>query len=56
MRPKTFRLIEMAVIDGVDMGYAQAYKHANSVKEGALKEHIVREILNSIDEWFDFDD
>lgn len=56
MKAKEYELIQMAVECGVTIGYARAYKHAQNPSEYEIKDHLQREVMNQICEWFDFED
>jgi hypothetical protein len=56
MKAKDYKLLEMAVENGVKFGYIQAYKYAENPSEEEIQYHIAEEVLNEICEWFDFDD
>lgn len=56
MRPKTFKILERAVEDGVSRGYRRAHKHIDSPNESELLDHIGQAVMSEICEWFAFDD
>lgn len=56
MRPKTFRILELAVEDGVQHGWQRAHKHTDSPDEKDIVEAIQKAVLSGICEWFTFDD
>jgi hypothetical protein len=56
MTPKFIRLLEECITDGVVLGHTRAYKHNNDPSTADINESIVREVLNEIHEWFDFDE
>jgi len=56
MRPKTYRLVEMAVQEGVDYGYGRAFKYSDKPSDSAIKEEILQAVMTQICEWFDFDE
>lgn len=56
MKPKFIRLLAECVTDGVVLGHTRAYKHNNDPSTADINESIVREVLNEIHEWFDFDE
>lgn len=56
MRPRTYRVLELAVEDGVKYGYQRAHKHVDNPSEQAIIEEIQASVLSSISEWFLFDD
>jgi hypothetical protein len=56
MKPKTYKLIDRCVEDGVARGYRQAYKHTDDPSDEAVCERIAQEVMNQLDQWFDFGD
>jgi hypothetical protein len=56
MKPKLYKILETAVEQGVSYGYSRAHKHLENPSEGAIIDSIVEQVMNSLDEWFDFDD
>ena len=56
MKPKFHKILEMAVEQGVSYGYRRAHKHIENPPEGAIIDSIVEQVMNSLDEWFDFED
>jgi hypothetical protein len=56
MKPKLHKILETAVEQGVSYGYSRAHKHIENPSEGAIIDSIVEQVMNSLDEWFDFDD
>jgi hypothetical protein len=56
MKPKLHKILETAVEQGVSYGYSRAHKHLENPSEGAIIDSIVEQVMNSLDEWFDFDD
>jgi hypothetical protein len=54
MRPKFYKVLEEAITSGVSYGYKRAYKHVENPTEGAIIDSIVEQVMNSIDDWFDF--
>jgi hypothetical protein len=55
MRVRTYAVLQRAVEEGVTAGNRRAYKHTDTPSPEAVEEHITREVLNSICEWFSFD-
>ena len=53
MKPKTHLVLELAVKQGIDMGWARAHKHTDNPDENLIKQEIDHEITNAIYEWFD---
>jgi len=56
MKPKFRNVLEMALEEGVRYGYNRAYKHIENPSEGAIIDSIVEQVMNSLDEWFDFEE
>ena len=56
MKPKFRNVLEMAIEDGVKYGYSRAHKHVENPSEGVIIDSIVEQVMNSLDEWFDFED
>lgn len=56
MKPKFHKILEMAVGQGVSYGYRRAHKHIENPTEGAIIDNIVEQVMNSLDEWFDFEE
>lgn len=46
----------MALEEGVRYGYNRAHKHVENPTEGAIIDNIVEQVMNSLYEWFDFED
>jgi hypothetical protein len=55
MKPKIRSILEIAIAEGALLGYRRAFKHNPEPHEDAITDSIVTEIMNSIDEYFDFD-
>jgi len=51
--PKTYDLLDRCVGDGIELGYTRAHKHDSDPSGYAIREHIHREVMNEICEWFD---
>jgi hypothetical protein len=56
MKPNFRKILEMAVEQGVSYGYRRAHKHIENPTEGAIIDNVVEQVMNSLDEWFDFED
>jgi hypothetical protein len=56
MTPKFIQLLEKCITDGVTLGHTRAYKHNDAPSRADINESIVREVLNEVHEWFDFDE
>jgi len=55
MRPKTYKVLDMAVEDGVRFGWCRAHKHTDKPSEVDIQNEIQRAVMNSICEWFNID-
>jgi len=56
MKPKTYKLIEMAVEEGVRRGWYRAHKHNSNPTENLIKEAIEDAVMSAINEYFQFDE
>jgi hypothetical protein len=56
MRPKFRKVLETAIEDGVKYGYRRSFKHVENPTEGAIIDSIVEQVMNSLDDWFTFED
>jgi hypothetical protein len=56
MKPKFHKILETAVEQGVLRGYHRAHKHIENPTEGAIIDSIAEQVMNSLDEWFDFEE
>jgi hypothetical protein len=56
MKPNFHKILETAVHQGVSYGYRRAHKHMENPTEGAIIDNVVEQVMNSLDEWFDFED
>ena len=56
MKPKFHKILETAVEQGVSYGYRRAHKHIENPSEGVIIDSIVEQVMNSLDEWFDFEE
>ena len=56
MKPKFHKILEIAVEHGVSYGYRRAHKHIENPTEGAIIDSVVEQVMNSIDEWFNFEE
>ena len=54
MKPKLHKVLETAVEQGVSYGYQRAHKHVENPTEGAIIDSIVEQVMNSLDDWFEF--
>lgn len=53
MTPDTYKVLQMAVDDGVAIGVRRAYKYSEPDQD-ALIETVRQEVMNQICEWFKF--
>jgi hypothetical protein len=56
MKPKFRVILEQAIGEGVRYGYRRAHKHIENPTEEQICEHIEEQVMNSLDEYFTFDD
>lgn len=56
IRPRTYRILEMAVESGVEYGYNRAYKHTDDPNDERIKQSISEAVMLEIFEWFDVDE
>ena len=60
MRAKEYEILQMAVENGVGFGIGRFDKHRDTpltdAEVGSLREHLEREVLGAICEWFSFQD
>lgn len=56
MKVKTRKLLEDCIEKGVMFGWNRAHKHLENPSQDVVLDHIQREIMNEIDEYFSFDD
>ena len=55
VKAKEYAVLEMAVEQGVALGWNHAHKHVDSPLAEAIQDQIVQDVLNEVCEWFDFD-
>jgi len=55
MKPRAHHVLEMAIKQGIDYGWARAYKHTDTPDEDLVKQEIESHIWNEIHEWFDME-
>jgi hypothetical protein len=53
VRPKSNKVLEIAVSDGVERGWHRAHKHNDTPTPENICDHICQAVLEEIDEWFD---
>lgn len=56
IKPKFYPVLEMAIENGVMQGIANAHKDGEMPALHVLQDHITREIIAQIYEWFDVKD
>lgn len=56
MKAKEYDVMENAVTEGVTYGWNRAHKHNDNPSDLDIKNHIVEQVMNSIAEWFTFED
>ena len=56
LRPKTYRVLEQAVEEGILLGWNRAHKHDDHPHEDNVKNVILANVMSTISEWFYFDD
>jgi hypothetical protein len=56
MKPKFRKVLEIALEQGVSYGYNRAHKHVENPSQSAIVDEIVEQVINSFDDWFDFED
>jgi len=56
MKPNFYKVLKLAIENGVKYGYSRVHKHIESPTEGAIIDSIVEQVMNSIDEWFNFEE
>lgn len=55
MKAKFYPLLERCVELGVHFGVSRAYKHVENPSLEAISDSVIREVMNEINEWFDFE-
>lgn len=55
MKPKPFAVLTVAVGEGVRMGWRLAFRDSDSPDESTILDAIHREVMNSINDYFDLD-
>ena len=55
MKAKTRTILEIAVSQGILYGYTRAFKHDPNPSKERIQESIMAQVMNSIDEYFDFE-
>jgi len=55
MQPKSYKVLEMCIENGVKLGLARAYKNSDSPTLIELEDYILATIEYEICEWFDME-
>ena len=55
MAVRAYPVLERCVEDGVAYGYTRAYKHTDAPTEEGMKEEMLQAVMNSICEYFEFE-
>ena len=56
LKVNVYEVLRRAIEEGTEYGYMRAYKHTDTPDEDTIKNEIVQGIMNSICEYFVFDD
>ncbi len=56
MRVRAYPILETAIEEGVAYGWRRAHKHTDTPDEDAICSEIYSGVMNSICEYFEFDD
>ncbi len=56
MRVRAYDVFHRAVEEGISLGWHRAHKHTDTPGEDAIKDHMLTEVLNSVSEYFVFED
>jgi len=54
MKPKSWKILEMAIDQGVEYGWARAHKHNANPSAEEIKAAIKNALDTEMFEWFDF--
>lgn len=54
MKPKLLPVLEQCIESGIQFGLNRSFKHDDTPSTQVIAEHVHREIMNQIYEWFDF--
>ena len=54
MRADEYRVMELAVEEGVLHGFARAYKYNDAPDEEQMREAVISAVMSSICDWFNF--
>lgn len=55
MKPNTYHVLSHCIEQGVQFGLNRAFKHDDNPTREVIEEHLERELMNAIHEWFTFD-
>jgi hypothetical protein len=53
LKPNTYKVLQMAVEEGVVLGLNRAYKYEDNPTEDHIQNQVVESVLNALLEWFD---
>jgi len=56
MTPDTYKILQMAVEDGIALGVRRAFKYTDEPSEDQMVETIRMEVMTQICEWFYFNE
>ena len=56
MTPDTYKILQMAVEDGIALGVRRAFKYTDEPSEDQMIETIRMEVMTQICEWFYFNE
>ena len=56
MKAKQYRVLELAIENGVRSGLRRFYKHRDDEQPDGAEDAIVDEVMTSLAEWFDFEE
>lgn len=56
MKPRLFKLLEIAIDEGIEYGWRRAHKHTESPSEDSIKAEISNAIFSELHEYFIFSD
>jgi len=54
MRADEYRVMELAVEEGVAYGFARAYKYNDAPDEEQMREAVISAVMSSLCDWFHF--
>jgi len=55
MKAKFYPLLVECIELGVRLGVSRAHKHTENPSPETISENVTREIMNELNEWFDFE-